>query len=236
MARPTTRKRDSVSLAVIKLRTALGDSQQQFAARLGVAITTIARWETQRPPGGKVLHALERLARTHKENDLAMAFSRALALEMDSDLEPEQQIWTAAIGELFRNRKITPGWPRVAKTIRLELESLVKAGNKGLAIQGPTTDQAMNLAHLEGILLELRMKMDGSAEQILEALTRERMSENPNESRQQAYAFVIAARPELYEQYNQEKADAARGTSAEASLAVFGTKQHAQKAKKAKKS
>lgn len=50
MARPTSRPRHPLSDAVIKLREKLGDNQQQFAARLGYAVTTIARYETSRPP------------------------------------------------------------------------------------------------------------------------------------------------------------------------------------------
>jgi transcriptional regulator with XRE-family HTH domain len=52
----------SVTEAVRKLRIALGESQQQFAYRMGAAIRTIARWETTRPPKGKTLVQLASIA------------------------------------------------------------------------------------------------------------------------------------------------------------------------------
>ena len=57
----------SVSDAVRKLRKELGESQQQFAYRMKTAIRTVARYETVRPPKGKVLRQLAVMA---AENNL----------------------------------------------------------------------------------------------------------------------------------------------------------------------
>jgi transcriptional regulator with XRE-family HTH domain len=53
---------NEITKAVRSLRAGLGDTQQQFAHRLGMAISTVVRYELSRPPRGKVLADLERLA------------------------------------------------------------------------------------------------------------------------------------------------------------------------------
>ncbi|SPF32062.1 hypothetical protein SBA4_1090008 [Candidatus Sulfopaludibacter sp. SbA4] len=53
---------NEVTEAVRSLRKRLGDTQQQFANRLGMAISTVVRYELSRPPRGKVLRTLEALA------------------------------------------------------------------------------------------------------------------------------------------------------------------------------
>ena len=56
---------EAVSLTIPKLRQALGESQQQFAQRLNMAIRTIARYETVRPPRALALVQLQRIAEAH---------------------------------------------------------------------------------------------------------------------------------------------------------------------------
>jgi transcriptional regulator with XRE-family HTH domain len=57
-------KKTEVSKGVYELRTLLGDSQQAFSNRLGLALNTIARYETSREPTGEVL-LLSDLAEQH---------------------------------------------------------------------------------------------------------------------------------------------------------------------------
>ena len=47
---------------VIELRAALGDTQEKFAARLRTALSTVARYETSRPPTGGMLMRLAAIA------------------------------------------------------------------------------------------------------------------------------------------------------------------------------
>lgn len=74
--------RHSVSEALIQLRALLGETQQRFANRLGTAVTTIARYETSRPPKGKVLAQLEQIARKEGKGECADVFRRALEKEL----------------------------------------------------------------------------------------------------------------------------------------------------------
>lgn len=74
-------RRSVVSQALIELRKLIGETQQQFANRLGTAITTIARYETTRPPRGRVLVRLEQIARSKGHKKCARAFRSALEKE-----------------------------------------------------------------------------------------------------------------------------------------------------------
>jgi transcriptional regulator with XRE-family HTH domain len=71
-----------VTSAVRSLRTRLGDTQQKFAARIGSAISTVVRYELNRPPRGKVLAQLEKLASDHGFDEEAAVFRKALAQEL----------------------------------------------------------------------------------------------------------------------------------------------------------
>lgn len=67
-----------VAEAVRELRRILGESQEEFAVRMGVTVRTIARWETVRPPKGfDTLTALSHLASKNDRHDLAMTFLHA---------------------------------------------------------------------------------------------------------------------------------------------------------------
>jgi transcriptional regulator with XRE-family HTH domain len=66
-----------ISEAVRELRTALGETQQQFAHRMKTAIRTIARWETIQPPQGETLNQMAILARRSGLSALAGKFERA---------------------------------------------------------------------------------------------------------------------------------------------------------------
>lgn len=74
--------KNTVSAAVRQLREELGETQQQFALRMQTAIRTIARYETTRPPKGKVLRQLEVLALEARQLELAGIFRMALAEEI----------------------------------------------------------------------------------------------------------------------------------------------------------
>jgi transcriptional regulator with XRE-family HTH domain len=82
MARPRKSEPNPVSDAVQKLRNCLNQTQQEFANSLGVAITTVARWETTRPPKGRALSDLNKLALENKQWELAKIFGDALADEL----------------------------------------------------------------------------------------------------------------------------------------------------------
>jgi transcriptional regulator with XRE-family HTH domain len=68
--------------AVKALRLALGDTQQEFATRLGIAISSAVRYESTRPPHGKMLGQLYRLALKNQHFAVASMFHQALIVEL----------------------------------------------------------------------------------------------------------------------------------------------------------
>jgi transcriptional regulator with XRE-family HTH domain len=81
-------KAPTVTEAVRLLRRSLGDTQQQFAQRLGMAISTVVRYESTRPPRGKVLAKLYQLAIDNGLSRVASMFHLALSAELG-----ESPIW-----------------------------------------------------------------------------------------------------------------------------------------------
>lgn len=67
---------------VRKLRIALDATQQEFAHRLGLAIATVVRYEHNRPPRGKALAKLERVAAAQGLDEYAAVFRSALSNEL----------------------------------------------------------------------------------------------------------------------------------------------------------
>src|SRR5262245_6954003 len=73
---------NQVTAAVRKLRLGLDDTQQSFATRLGMAIATVVRYEHNRPPSGRALAKLERVALEHGFQECAAVFRKALGEEL----------------------------------------------------------------------------------------------------------------------------------------------------------
>lgn len=87
--------------ATKRLRKALGDTQQAFAHRLGLAVSTVVRYELSRPPKGKVLAQFERLAIAAGHADLAAIFRDALTAEIGPTAVPTpDEAVSVAIREL----------------------------------------------------------------------------------------------------------------------------------------
>ena len=59
-----------------------GETQEQFARRMGTTVRTIARWEGPRPPTGRALVHLEHMAAMNGASDSAATFRSALNDEM----------------------------------------------------------------------------------------------------------------------------------------------------------
>jgi DNA-binding CsgD family transcriptional regulator/DNA-binding transcriptional regulator YiaG len=77
-----SKREEIVARTVKSLRLALGDTQQSFAHRTGLSISTAVRYETSKPPRGKALVQMEQLARENGIAVLADIFNAALSLEL----------------------------------------------------------------------------------------------------------------------------------------------------------
>jgi transcriptional regulator with XRE-family HTH domain len=71
-----------VCQAVRSLREKLGDTQQQFATRLNMAISTVVRYELTRAPQGEVLVKFMNLAAGNGADELAEVFRGALSEQL----------------------------------------------------------------------------------------------------------------------------------------------------------
>jgi transcriptional regulator with XRE-family HTH domain len=198
----------SLHQAVRKLRLATGESQQSFAQRLGLSLRAIANYEKDRVPNGPALYRLAKLARQVGQPDLAQVFSSALSEEFHEALEPmtpEEKAWSDAIIALLRNRELTD-WPEVGRFLVGALERLVNAKDD---------EEVEDLA---AVLLEARYTLINTAERQLDNLAKARQAQTGG-SYDKAYTEVLLQSPELYEQYGQQRAEAARGTPFEKSMA-----------------
>jgi transcriptional regulator with XRE-family HTH domain len=83
MARPTSRAKNPVSAALTDLRESLGDSMQEFSNRMGVALTTIGRYETSHPPTGKALRRFHALAKRYDHAPACKVFGEAITHEKE---------------------------------------------------------------------------------------------------------------------------------------------------------
>jgi transcriptional regulator with XRE-family HTH domain len=152
--RPTERPRSEISEAVISLRKALGDTQQQFAQRIKTSITTIARWETNRPPSGHVLRVLSRFAHDAGLKEFAEIFGKAYVDESGSE-RPEDELLRAALYTLAENRG--KAW------LIAELRSLISDAKKGLELLHPEVftasmepNSTVQIQYLQSLLDDLK--------------------------------------------------------------------------------
>lgn len=201
MARPRNKPRDPISEALIQLRQALGENQQQFANRTQIAMTTIARYETSRRPTGKALAQFARVAEQAGRHDLATVFETALTRELGTDspvLSQTEQALTAALVDSYR---------AAPRDVIAAVEMLGK-GAKG---------DPVRWNQLESLLVLLR-KDSGPVNRRFEARVVE-IAARDGVSRGQATATAMLEDPKLYSDWQREAAQAARGTVFEKTVA-----------------
>jgi hypothetical protein len=98
------------------LRQALGESQQAFAYRMKTAVRTIARWETTRPPTGKTLNDLYRVAIESGEIGWARFFRNAIEDDLGVVISPsghqltlDLELWLSRLESALADNHVKPG-------------------------------------------------------------------------------------------------------------------------------
>lgn len=86
---------------VKQLRLRLGDTQQRFANRLNLAISTVVRYESTRPPKGKALSQLYQLAVDSDLWDVAFMFRRAVEADLGPDADAEIALLNIEVAQLL---------------------------------------------------------------------------------------------------------------------------------------
>jgi transcriptional regulator with XRE-family HTH domain len=204
---------DSLGPAVKKLRSALALTQPAFAKRVGASVRAIANYEKDRAPGGEVLRRFGSLAARHGLDSLAKIFYDAFAEEIQGRTNPstaEETAYTQAILLLIRNRSVGAGWRQVSTEVIEALESLIAEARKTPSLKAA-------LVKMEEVLVELRYHAAPNAEQKIHELARGRSGET-GETPSQAFAHIVYERPDLYAEYLEDRAAAAKGTGFESSM------------------
>jgi transcriptional regulator with XRE-family HTH domain len=150
MARPTRIRKSPMAQAISRFRQTLGDTQQQFAARTGLSVTSIARYETNSPPSKKVLARFVEIARAANLPTFVEIF--------ENRLEPEEEINLqdfAAVKQLLK---------RLAENLRPEQ---LRQGRLALAclISRPESVRKNRLP--EALLTEVDKALDKTAAELV---------------------------------------------------------------------
>ena len=93
----TTNPKNVLSEAVRQLRQVVGESQMAFATRMDWHIVTLARYETNRPPKGRALAQLWRVANEHGKHDLARVFLGGFQTEIGEQVFAAPKEFEAAM-------------------------------------------------------------------------------------------------------------------------------------------
>ncbi|HZT34896.1 MAG TPA: helix-turn-helix domain-containing protein, partial [Nitrososphaera sp.] len=192
-----------MSKAVIELRQSLGLNQQQFANRLKMAMTSIARYETSRTPKGKTLAQFARLAEQSGRHDIASIFDRALAAEIEGkkgDQSAEQQMLSRAIRAILIGAG-AQDHKRIGDFFEHEFKRASKRAK----------DDPIAQNELDTLTVLIRLWAHGSAEREIEKRAK-RISDRENVSIEQARALAVQREPSLYAAYEAERQKAATGT------------------------
>lgn len=107
--------------AIRRFRSALGDTQQQFAARVGLSVTSIARYETGWYPKEAVLAQFAEVARREALPVFAAFFERELPAKADLLVPDEILALQKLISDEFAQQEITI---ETARRLRLAFASL----------------------------------------------------------------------------------------------------------------
>src|SRR5665213_1785660 len=126
-------KTKSVTEAVKELRIRLGETQQSLATKLKIAISTMVRYETNRPPRGEALVRFMKLAGAHNLVELERIFQSALEAELghdvmrvvasDIELAPGEDEEVGALLSILRLQgplyeKARASWRRISEPIK----------------------------------------------------------------------------------------------------------------------
>ncbi len=121
---------EPIASAVRKLRTLLGETQQEFANTVKTAIRTIARYETVRPPSGEVLLQLAAIAK-----DRAMGKHKDVAIPL---LQISDFFHWRYVDEVLNNLgfEILTSADRGLLVMKLHVEEIGAAGIFQLLVHG----------------------------------------------------------------------------------------------------
>jgi transcriptional regulator with XRE-family HTH domain len=149
-----------LSIAIRELRTALGMTQDAFAAQLGTTLTSVARYETNaRIPRAQTLLKLAKLAEKAGKTDLASLFRRTFAVEFrDVTRKGYEAVIAAPLKEAIGLRNASTSDLAKVKALLIEMWKLSSAFER----PGLTLPAASRTGR------EIRLRLRDVAELLLE--------------------------------------------------------------------
>jgi transcriptional regulator with XRE-family HTH domain len=136
--------------AISRFRQTLGDTQQQFAARTGLSVTSIARYETNSPPSDKVLARFVEIARAADLPTFVEIFENRLKPEEEINLQD-----FAAVKQLLK---------RLADNLRPEQ---LRQGRLALGCLISRADEVRKSRVPETLLTEVDKALDKAAAELV---------------------------------------------------------------------
>jgi transcriptional regulator with XRE-family HTH domain len=151
-----TQTNQNIISAVRELRHTLGLTQQQLAVALGLAVVTVARWETSRLPSTDALINLSNFAYDHNLFGLARRFFALVRAGDSSDMEEAYRFFDEidiaqtymdsqlrrALVLVLRNQHLPTlrdDWRQIRDAILMALYRLSAAAQAGDNVQGSPT-------------------------------------------------------------------------------------------------
>jgi transcriptional regulator with XRE-family HTH domain len=116
MARPTDVSRGQLAESIKALREYFGETQKEFARRLGVTIGSVARYETNAPPSARVLRKLRDLAIAVGQQKFQRMFGGFVESARDRDIALLMAM------ERFVRTADETRFPAIMRLLRKELE------------------------------------------------------------------------------------------------------------------
>lgn len=114
-----------------RFRQSLGDTQQQFASRTGLSVTSVARYETNSRPSSKVLARFASIAREANFPAFVEIFEHKIAPDQELDLQN-----FSAVKQLL-DRLVKRLHPRQLVSARLALACLLTLSHRGRVVFFP---------------------------------------------------------------------------------------------------
>ena len=172
----------NINEAVRALRHQLGDTQQSFAVRLGLAISTVVKYEASRTPRGAELTRFLELAIGQQRHDLAEVFARAMGDELNMKAERiprtlEESLFADLLFLVMRNRpgvygidpkvgciEINHAFSEVRRQLIQSFESLAARYRKGQDVIGldPDDDEDLQILEAEVKVLKQQVAVEDS--------------------------------------------------------------------------
>jgi transcriptional regulator with XRE-family HTH domain len=183
------RQSPTLTETVKALRLTLGDTQQQFAQRMGMAISTVVRYESTRAPRGEALAKLYRVALENGLSHIAAMFQAVVIGELG---EPANQRL------LLQTEGLLKELLKELEDEKPEASQKVEAAIKGIKEARRLVEAMKRFAMTPAQLEDEANRNTWQPEQRLDALISEKLCQQPDLPRERAFLVVQQEHPQAF--------------------------------------